>query len=148
MPSSSPKHTVTSRSSLAALLFCLVGFGVAGCQVSREAEIPAVARAGQVTGQVFYLQRIAVLPGTTLDVRLVDVTDSTNVKTIARDTKSVQGIPVPYVLKFKPAEIREGRLYQVRAEMTMGGRVWTHTQQYPVLTGGAPNYAEIVVSPK
>lgn len=119
-----------------------------GCQTTHPANVPAAARDGKVTGQVYFLQKMAVLPDSTLDVSLVDVTDTTHTKTIATESKKIQSVPAPYTLKFKPTAITEGRVYEVHAQLTMGGRVWTHTMQYPVLTGGAPNYAEIVVSPK
>lgn len=119
---------------------------MAGC-ASHSPLTPEIARAGVVTGKVYYLQRIAVMPDARLDVRLVDVTDLDRVRTLATTGGSVQAVPAPFTLKFDPNDVAEGRVYQVRATLTMGGKTWSHTKAFPVLSGGAPAYVEIVVSP-
>jgi putative lipoprotein len=98
---------------------------------------------------VYYLQRIAVPPNAKLSVTLLDVTDLNRPRTLAEQSQAVSAVPVNYELRFNPASIHEGRIYQVKAELTMSeGKVWTHTKAYPVLTGNAPAYAEIVVGPQ
>lgn len=101
-----------------------------------------------MTGKVYYRARIAVPPGSVLTVRLDDVTDSGRPRTIARQVGPITAIPADFELRFEPRAIREGRVYQVHADLEMGGKsTWTHLTAYPVLTSNAPNYVEIVVGP-
>jgi putative lipoprotein len=137
--------TLARRAWTASVLLVPLSW-LAGC-ATQAPLTPEAARAGVVTGKVYYLQRIAVMPDARLDVRLVDATDLDRVKTLASTGGRVQAIPAPFTLKFAPGDVTEGRVYQVRATLTMGGKTWTHTKAYPVLSGGAPAYAEILVSP-
>jgi putative lipoprotein len=129
-------------------LFCLLLASLAGCASSAGQQPVPSAAAGVVTGKVFYLQKIALPPDTKMTVELLDVTNSGRTKVISTDSQTIGAkTPADFRLAFSPSAIRADRVYQVRARLDAGGRVWTHEQQYPVLTGGAPAYVEIRVSP-
>lgn len=119
-----------------------------GCAVGGGA-VPESAKAGKVTGQVYYLLRIMLPEETTMSVELVDVTDAAKPKVIGKTGRVVGGqAQIPFEISFRPDLVREGRAYQVRAELLLpGGQKWGHTQAYPVLTGGAPAYVEVRVNP-
>lgn len=122
---------------------------LAGCHATSTPGTPPSAAAGVVEGKVFYLERIALPASTTMTVRLLDVTDSAKPIVIATDRQTI-GVknPAPFRLRFSPKAIREDRVYQVRAELNAKGQIWTHDLQQPVLTGNAPAYVEIRVSPR
>lgn len=140
---------VEMRWLLPAVLMIVLASGLAaGCRISQRPEPPPSAAAGKLEGRVFYVERIALPETTVMTVRLLDVTDSANPRTLATDRRTVGSRnPNTFVLRFNPRSIREGRVYQVRAQLEAAGRVWGHEQQVPVLTGNAPSYVEIRVVP-
>ncbi len=121
---------------------------LSGCATKSVDSSPPSASAGRVDGTVYYIARIALPPTTTLSVKLLDVTDSTKPVVISEEKRVIGMLtPAPFALKFSPAKIKSDRVYQVRAKLDAEGNIWTHEQQYPVLTGNTPAYVEIRVSP-
>lgn len=76
-------------------------------------------------GEVFYLQRIALPPAATLDVRLQDVSlaDAPAV-TLARQSGPVKGqVPLPFHLQYDPAQVKPGHRYAVSARIELDGKL-------------------------
>jgi len=76
-------------------------------------------------GEVFYLQRISLLPAATLDVRLQDVSlaDAPAV-TLARQSGPVKGqVPLPFHLQYDPAQVKPGHRYAVSARIELDGKL-------------------------
>jgi putative lipoprotein len=105
-----------------------------------------------LSGQVFYLPRIALPPDAELTVTLQDVTKadapaieiaSTIVKTEGRQ------VPIPFTLAYEPAKVDESHAYSVAARIQSGGQLlWSSDPHAPVLTRGAPtDSVSIKVSP-
>ena len=76
-------------------------------------------------GEVFYLQRIALPPGATLEVSLQDVSlaDAPAV-TLAKQSGPVKGqVPLPFHLSYDPAEVKPGHTYAVSARIEDNGQL-------------------------
>ena len=76
-------------------------------------------------GEVFYLQRIALPPGATLEVSLQDVSlANAPAVTLARQSGPIQGqVPLPFHLSYDPAEVKPGHTYAVSARIEDKGQL-------------------------
>ena len=103
---------------------------------------PALAKSRTLSGVVTYRERIALPSSAVVEVRLIDasVADAPS-RTIAKTSVKAGGqVPIRYRLRFDGAQIRPGRSYALRAQITVDGRLWfTSTTRHPVLAGGADN---------
>ncbi|AYM81976.1 META domain-containing protein [Agrobacterium tumefaciens] len=99
----------------------------------------AAAAPASLRGSVSYRERIALPPGATVTVRLIDVSlaDAPS-QTIAETTIRPRGqVPVPFVLRYDDRDIRGRRSYALSAEIRDRDRLlFTTTRRYSVLTGG------------
>jgi len=104
----------------------------------------------QVTGSVFYRERIALPSGarvrvTLADVSLVDMPE----RVIAAVEVRPEGreVPIDFSIEVASREIDDDRSYALRAQIldADGRLLWSSTERYPVLTRGAPNEATILV---
>jgi uncharacterized lipoprotein YbaY len=101
-----------------------------------------------VTGTVTYLQRIALPPGATVTVRLLDVSrQDVAATTIAEAVISSGGqVPIPFTLTYDPRQIDQRNTYAVRAQIEAGGQLlFTTTESYLVITQGRPTTVELVL---
>jgi putative lipoprotein len=102
----------------------------------------------KVTGTVRYLERIA-LPPSEVRVTLQDVSRADASATILAEQRfDSAGNQPPYLfeLSYDPAQIQDNGRYVVRAEIrTEGQLVYTTTESYPVITGGNPSTADLIV---
>ena len=103
-----------------------------------------------LNGVVTYRQRIALPPNAIVEVSLQDVSrmdvpaevlDSVKIPSAGRQ------VPIPFTLRYDPAQIDERYTYTVSARITVDGVLtWITTTQHRVLTGGAPtDNVEIIV---
>ncbi len=124
--------SLLSRRSFTALAALAPLFAAGGV-----AAAPASLR-----GTVAYRERIALPPGATVTVRLIDVSlaDAPS-RTIAETTIRPRGqVPVPFVLRYNDRDIRPRRSYALSAEIRDRDRLlFTTTTRYSVLTGGRDN---------
>lgn len=129
MTDRAPLLSRRSFTALAALAPLFAAGGVAAAPAS-------------LRGTVFYRERIALPPGATVTVRLLDVSlaDAPS-RTIAETTIRPRGqVPVPFVLRYDDRDIRPRRSYALSAEIRDRDRVlFTTTTRYSVLTGGRDN---------
>ncbi len=95
-----------------------------------------------ITGNVTYRQRMALPPDAVIDVTLEDVSlVDAPAKVLVLQIFSTEGrqVPIPFQLKYDPAQILPGHRYQVRAKIVSAGQtIFTTTTAYPVITDGAP----------
>ena len=95
-----------------------------------------------ITGKVAYRQRIALVPGSTLEVTLSDISlaDAPSVE-LARDQRVLNGeqVPLAFSLAVKSQEIRPNMRYAVRATITdpAGNLIWT-TDTIHLIDNAAP----------
>lgn len=83
-----------------------------------------------ITGQVAYRERIALLPGSVLDVRLIEISRADAPSTVlAEETRTLSGeqVPLKFALTVKEHKVKTNLRYAVRATITApSGRIaWT-----------------------
>lgn len=102
----------------------------------------ASAAPATLRGTVAYRERMALPPTATVEVRLIDVSraDAPS-RTIAETSvRSGRQVPIAFTLRYNDRDIRQNRVYALRAEIRDGERLlFTTTQTYRVLTGGRDN---------
>ncbi|CAK16927.1 YbaY family lipoprotein [Pseudomonas entomophila] len=111
----------------------------------------APSNQASLDGEVFYLQRIALPPAATLSVALQDVSlmDAPAV-TLARQAGPVKGnVPLPFHLKYDPAQVKPGHRYALSARIELDGKLlFINTEHHGVLLDGSdPQPVRIKVDP-
>lgn len=104
-----------------------------------------------LTGSVTYLERIALLPGSVVEVRILDVSRQDVAADVIGETIiTTQGenVPIPFSVSYDPTRIDERMTYSMSARILVDGELrWINTDHIPVLTNGNPsNGVEILVS--
>ena len=104
------------------------------------AAAPAMAEIKTLEGTVAYRERMALPPGASVEVQLVDVSlaDAPS-RTLAEVSFTPEGqVPLPYRLQYDDAEIQPGRSYALQARITLGDRLmFINTTRHAVFTGEA-----------
>lgn len=106
----------------------------------------ASAQPHAVTGMAAYRERIALPPGSVLEVALIDISRAdAPAERIAEARIEVQGqVPIPFSLPYDPARIRPQARIAVEARLLVDGRpMWRNAQIVPALTQGAGNAVEV-----
>jgi putative lipoprotein len=102
----------------------------------------------EIAGTVVYRQRIALPPGSVVEVSIADVTRVDAPAPIVGRTEIVtrgQQVPLPFRIQYDEAAIEPGHRYVARVRVTVGGRLrWVNDTSVPVL-GGGPNEGIVVV---
>ncbi|MDP6403173.1 MAG: YbaY family lipoprotein [SAR202 cluster bacterium] len=103
---------------------------------------------GRVTGTVSYLQRIALGPDSVIEIKLVDVSraDAPAV-TLGELTITNPGqAPIPFEIRYDPADIDDRFTYAVQARITEGGELrFITTTRYQVITRESPTHVDLVL---
>lgn len=110
---------------------------------------PALARTA-ITGNVTYLQRIALRPDAVVEVELQDVSRADAPATVVgkqRIETNGRQVPIPFAVEYELSSINPANLYSLRARIIEDGLVTWLTADAPrVLTRGAPtDQVEVVV---
>lgn len=104
-----------------------------------------------LTGTVTYLQRVALTPEAVVQVELQDVSRAdADTTVIAKQIVRPAGkqVPLAFSLDYDTADIQPGHAYAISARITDRGQLaYVTDTKIPVLTGGAPTNAEILVVP-
>lgn len=116
----------------------------------QQALVYTATAPGAVTGTVSYLQRIALAPNAVVEVKLVDISRADAPALVISSltfTSDGRQVPLPFELRYDPRQIDERMTYAVQARITIDGQLtFINTQNYPVLTRGAPSTnVEIIV---
>jgi uncharacterized lipoprotein YbaY len=103
-----------------------------------------------LNGTVSYPQRIALPPNAVIEVSLQDVSKMdapAEVLDAVKFPSAGRQLPIPFTLRYDPAQIDERYTYTVSARIKVDGVLtWPSTTQHPVLTRGAPkDNVDIVV---
>ena len=103
-----------------------------------------------VTGEVFYLQRMALPPQAVLSVTLQDVSlaDAPSIE-LARQQGPVSGqVPLPFKLDYNPQQVDPRHRYSVSARIEQEGRLlFISTQHYSVKLDGSDQPLRIKLDP-
>lgn len=103
-----------------------------------------------VTGEVFYLQRMALPPQAVLSVTLQDVSlaDAPSIE-LARQQGTVNGqVPLPFKLDYNTQQVDPRHRYSVSARIELDGRLlFISTQHYGVKLDGSDQPLRIRLDP-
>ena len=110
----------------------------AGCGSGSESPVAPTSPLAAVTGQVTYLQRIALPPTAVVEISLSDVSraDAPAV-VIASQRIEAQGrqVPFAFTLSYDPGRIDSRFTYAVSARITDAGRLlFVSTRRHAVIT--------------
>jgi uncharacterized lipoprotein YbaY len=88
----------------------------------------------EITGNVTYLEKVGLLPGSTLHVSLEDVTQPSARKILATTVYSdLNQDFMDYALTFELAKLQYGRIYSITASIIYEGQlVFTTTNHAPL----------------
>jgi len=131
---------------LAVLAGCFAALTLTACAMTPETP-PVDARAAQtgektqVTGSVFYMERIALTPEAVVRVEVVEVASAGGTESVlGEQTLSSPGqVPIGFSVGVPAERIRPEGSYIVRARITDGARTFTTPEPVPVLTQGHPS---------
>ncbi len=113
------------------------------------ALLPAGLAAAEATlqGSVSWRERMALPAGSTVEVKLLDVSraDAPADTIAATSVAAGPGSPVPYRLDYDPARIEPNRRYALQARIMAGDRLlFINTSHHPIFAGG-PDRTDIEV---
>lgn len=123
-----------------------------GCGAGPASPLAPTVPLSMVTGQVTYLQRVALSPSAVVDVTLADVSRA-DAPAVVIATQRIETlgrqVPFAFALAYDPARIDQRFTYAVSARISDAGRLlFVSTRRYAVITGGSPQAdVEIVVDP-
>jgi putative lipoprotein len=101
---------------------------------------PTESAQTQVTGEVFYLERIALTPAAVVQVEVVELAAGGGTESVlgAQTLSSPGQVPIRFSVGVPSERIRPEGSYGVRARITDGGRTFSTSEPVPVLTQGQP----------
>jgi putative lipoprotein len=101
---------------------------------------PTESAQTQVTGEVFYVERIALSPAAVVQVEVVEVAAEGGTETVlgAQTLSSPGQVPIRFSVGVLSERIRSEGSYVVRARITDGGRTFSSPERVHVLTQGHP----------
>ena len=104
---------------------------------------------GTLTGNVIYMERVAMAPDAVITVDLLNASGGTMAVIATRDIYAEgRQVPIPFELPYDPASIDPAGTYLVSARISEGGQTTFASQTgVPVLTNGAPtSNVEVLVA--
>ncbi|NJO22538.1 MAG: META domain-containing protein [Sphingomonadales bacterium] len=107
------------------------------------------ARAGVLSGEVFYRERVALPADAVLEVSLVDVTRPGGLGELvaSMQVRPNRQTPIPFEIRYGDDEVDPRRSYAVRANILADGRLlFVNARPQRVLTHGHPNSVRILMS--
>lgn len=102
---------------------------------------PTEAAQTQVTGSVFYMERIALSPEAVVQVQVVEVAPAGGQESVLGEQtlRSPGQVPIPFSVGVPSERIRPEGSYVVRARITDGARTFSTPEPVAVLTQGHPS---------
>ena len=108
---------------------------------NKKASVTPTSLKTAITGNVTYMERIALPPDAVVQVQLQDVSRADAPAIVLGDqtiTASHQ-VPIPFRIEYDPKQIVENHTYSITARITIDGQLrWTNTTAIRVLTQGNP----------
>lgn len=122
-------------------------FVAAGVAAAVLPAVGAGAQSGVVRGHVFYRERMALPPGASVQVKLVDVSraDAPSVTLAEVTVAAGAGSPIAYSLEYDPARIEARARYALQARITLGDRLLFISDTLHAFTAGETDDFEIGV---
>ncbi len=142
-------HTRTLRTLMIALAAALCGCG-RGSNGPEAIPQTQETNMAAVTGNVFYLQRVALPPDAQLRVVLADVSKMDVAAQVLAE-QTIYGplrVPVAFRLEYDTTQIDERMSYAIQARIESDGELlFITTDSHPVITRGHPTDLEVRVDP-
>lgn len=112
--------------------------------VSKSASSEAL-----LNGTITCMRPMAIPRDAMVEVSLLDLTDATSPVVVAEQRfRAARQAPMSFDLPYASSRIARGHVYGLRARILVDGALWfVNEQPAPVLTGGHPNVARILVQP-
>lgn len=113
------------------------------------ASAAPVARAGMLSGEVFYRERVALPPNAVLEVSLVDVTRPGGLGDLVASVqmRANRQVPIAFEIRYGDGDVDLRRSYAVRANIVADGRLlFVNARPQYVLTQGHPNSVRILMA--
>src|SRR5688572_22549574 len=107
------------------------------------------ARAGVLSGDVFYRERVALPPNAVLEISLVDVTRPGGLGELvaSMQVRPNRQVPIPFEIRYGDDDVDPRRSYAVRANILAGGRLlFVNARPQRVLTHGHPSSVHILMA--
>ncbi len=95
-----------------------------------------------LTGEITFVGDPAIPAGAIVEAQLRDVSlqDVASVLIASQTIERPERFPVPFAIRYDPAEIDERRVYGMQVSITVGGElVYVNDTAFDVLTGGYPS---------
>ena len=111
-------------------------------------EGAALAQLATITGTATYRERIALRPGSVLEVELLDVSrqDVPSQRLASIRIKPSGQVPISFSLGYDPAMIEPNHTYAVSAKIILQSKIIFRSDTiHPVLTRGADNTVDILM---
>ncbi len=112
------------------------------CALVLMASAIPLARAGVLSGEVFYRERVALPSNAVLEISLVDVTRPGGLGELvaSMQVRPNRQVPIPFEIRFGDDDVDPRRRYAVRANILADGRLlFVNASPQRVLTQGYPN---------
>jgi putative lipoprotein len=106
-------------------------------------------RAGVLSGEIFYRERVALPPNAVLEVSLVDVTRPGGLGDLVASVqiRPSRQVPIPFEIRFGDGDVEPRRSYAVRANIVADGRLlFASARSQRVLTQGHPDAVRILMA--
>lgn len=141
-------------------LVALLALAVAGCGSSSApssssetagevAPPPATSITGTISVRANGASTVPTLSSDAkLELSLMDISQRPALPVANKVIQPIGTLPQDFKLDFKPTDITQEDIYEIRATITDGERRFTMPLSYPVLTQGRPVTAEIVLAPE
>jgi putative lipoprotein len=107
------------------------------------------ARAGVLSGDVFYRERVALPPNAVLEISLVDVTRPGGLGELvaSMQVRPNRQVPIPFEIRYGDDDVDPRRSYAVRANILADGRLlFVNARPQRVLTHGHPSSVRILMA--
>jgi putative lipoprotein len=125
---------------LVPLLLSLLASG--GCATT------PVEKMETITGTVTYFQRIAMPPGATVELKLVEVRRGSNKTIVEKMIGNPAQVPVSFTLAYNSKKMASDRKYAVQARILVDGKPWYVTQTVNhQMRNGRIAHADIILQP-
>ncbi|MGZ9111383.1 MAG: YbaY family lipoprotein [Rhodoplanes sp.] len=126
-----------------------------GIDASRDSETaPAgvsksTSSEALLNGTIAYMRPMAIPRDAMVEVSLLDLTDAASPVVVAEQRfRAARQAPIGFDLPYASSRIARGHVYGLRARILVDGALWfVNEQPAPVLTGGHPSVAQILVRP-
>jgi putative lipoprotein len=121
-----------------AVMMCAIVLSV-GC--TKKTNVTPAALKTAISGNVMYLERIALPPNAVVQVQLQDVSraDAPAIVLGEQTITASHQVPIPFRIEYDPKQIQENHTYSITARITIESQLrWTNTNAVRVLTQGNP----------